>query len=290
MSGSGHAPTGISVVIPVLNGAATIGAQLEAVIAQATDPYEVIVVDNGSTDATVELVERLRGTYPQVILVDGSSLPRGGAAAKNAGVRAARFPLVAFCDADDLVREGWLEVLRHALEHAEVVTCDREYRSLNPHLARRYPPQRARRCSYTILGLEGISGGAFGIRRDRYLSLGGFDEEMGGAVDSDFAVRVARAGVVPVHECAAVVSVRLTTDPRTSFRRATALATSTHVIAARYGIQHNVTNKGLARIGVGLLRPIRAWRVDERLDWASRAGTFVGHLRAIRGTARQALG
>jgi cellulose synthase/poly-beta-1,6-N-acetylglucosamine synthase-like glycosyltransferase len=48
----------VSVVIPVLNGAATLGRQLEALAGQTYDqPWEIVVADNGSTDGTVELVE-----------------------------------------------------------------------------------------------------------------------------------------------------------------------------------------------------------------------------------------
>ncbi|MEN9505054.1 MAG: hypothetical protein RI958_980, partial [Actinomycetota bacterium] len=77
----------MSVVIPVLDAATTLGQQLTAVLAQRDGlPLEIVVVDNGSTDGTVDVVRSMQERSPEVVLLDGSDLPRGGAAAKNAGV------------------------------------------------------------------------------------------------------------------------------------------------------------------------------------------------------------
>jgi glycosyltransferase involved in cell wall biosynthesis len=187
----------ISVVIPMLDAAATIGAQLDAVLAQRCEgDFEVVVADNGSTDGSVEEVRRRSGSETPVVLVDASRRPRGGAAAKNLGVRAARSEFVAFCDADDLVRPGWLEAMATGLEHAEAVVVTREYWSLNPQVWRGAQPER--QLAFDVCGCPGIAGGAFGIHHRRYLDLGGFNETMQGAVDAEFALRLALAGLTPL--------------------------------------------------------------------------------------------
>ena len=109
----------ISVVIPVLNGADTLSEQLDAVLAQeGVESFEIVVVDNGSTDGTPELAAAYADRDRRVRLVDGSRAPKGGAAAKNLGVEAAKAELIAFCDADDVVRPGWLGAIRNALAGA----------------------------------------------------------------------------------------------------------------------------------------------------------------------------
>lgn len=99
------APT-ISVVIPVFNGERTIGACLQAVLAQdyPRGRLEVIVVENGSTDATSAVVAR----HPVTLL---HSAKRGPAAARNVGIASAGGEIVAFTDADCLPRPEWLTQL-----------------------------------------------------------------------------------------------------------------------------------------------------------------------------------
>lgn len=86
----------VSVVIPAYNAAATIGEALASVFAQTFDDYEVVVVDDGSTDETAAVVRALGGRVTLVRQENG-----GPGAARNAGIRASRGHLVAFLDADD---------------------------------------------------------------------------------------------------------------------------------------------------------------------------------------------
>src|SRR5689334_1914994 len=82
-------PRKLSVVIPCLNAAATLGVQLEALIGQSwPGGWEVIVADNGSTDGSREIVESYRGRLPDLKLVDASDR-RGQAHARNLGAAAA---------------------------------------------------------------------------------------------------------------------------------------------------------------------------------------------------------
>jgi hypothetical protein len=93
----------VSVVIPTYNRAALLRATLDAILAQTCPPLEVIVVDDGSTDATPAV---LAGYAPRVraIVQDNA----GDLVARNTGLRAAGGELVAFCDSDDLWRPDFL--------------------------------------------------------------------------------------------------------------------------------------------------------------------------------------
>ena len=93
----------VSVVIPVLDGAATIGDTLTGLMNQAPGPLaaEILVVDNGSTDDTRAIVEK----FPVELL---SETKPGPAAARNRGLHAARGAVVAHLDADTLPTRRWL--------------------------------------------------------------------------------------------------------------------------------------------------------------------------------------
>lgn len=106
------APPRISVIIPVYNGAAIIGPCLEAVLQQHVprEAYEIIVVDNGSTDTTVAVVRR----YPVRLATEPC---RSSFAARNTGVRLARGEILAFADADCRPTPQWLPAAVAALEH-----------------------------------------------------------------------------------------------------------------------------------------------------------------------------
>ena len=94
-----------SVIVPVFNGADTIGECLASLLALDYPPsgFEIVVVDNGSTDGTAAVVAGLGG---RVRLLHEPV--RGASAARNRGVRAARGRLVAFTDADCAVEPHWL--------------------------------------------------------------------------------------------------------------------------------------------------------------------------------------
>src|SRR5450755_2097977 len=87
-----------SVVVPADNAAGTISSAVRSVLAQTQPDLEVIVVDDGSTDATAEIVAGIEDSRVRVISQDNRGLP----AARNAGVAAARGTYIALLDSDDL--------------------------------------------------------------------------------------------------------------------------------------------------------------------------------------------
>lgn len=105
-NGSGSGTAEVAVVIAAKDATATIGPLLDALEAQTLprERFEAIVVDDGSSDGTGALVEA-RGWARVVALGEN----RGAPVARNAGVAAARAPLVAFTDADCVPDADWLE-------------------------------------------------------------------------------------------------------------------------------------------------------------------------------------
>lgn len=97
----------ISVIIPLYNKEKSITTTLESILAQTYTDYEVVVVDDGSTDNSANIVRKLSNEKIRLI-----SQPNGGvSAARNAGIMAAKGDYIAFLDADDLWAPNYLEIL-----------------------------------------------------------------------------------------------------------------------------------------------------------------------------------
>src|SRR5437763_396949 len=92
----------VSVVVPVRNGERFLGQALESALGQTLRPTEVIVVDDGSTDATVQVA----AAFPVLVVASDG---RGVSAARNTGVAASRGELIAFLDHDDVWERAKLE-------------------------------------------------------------------------------------------------------------------------------------------------------------------------------------
>jgi glycosyltransferase involved in cell wall biosynthesis len=100
-------------VIPAYNRAGTVGRAIDSALTQTRRPYEIIVVDDGSTDGTTEFLRRL-GT--SICSIHQSN--RGVSGARNAGIRAASGEWIAFLDSDDQWLPNHLAVQMDALERA----------------------------------------------------------------------------------------------------------------------------------------------------------------------------
>lgn len=99
-----------SVIVPAHNAEDTIQRCLDSLAAQKSSDFEVVVVDDGSTDGTAELVR----LYPPFRLLQQAR--RGPGAARNAGLHASRGRYVAFLDADDEVEPDWLTALGRQID------------------------------------------------------------------------------------------------------------------------------------------------------------------------------
>ena len=112
----------VSVVVPTFNRARLLAETLTAITTQSVPPHEVIVVDDGSTDDTSDVVSRFGAVCRYVRITNSGDL-----VARNVGVRSATGDLVAFCDSDDLWRPNFLEAMIRLWElrpEAKVAYCD----------------------------------------------------------------------------------------------------------------------------------------------------------------------
>ena len=191
--------TRVSVVVPAYNAARHIGGAVSSALAQTLDDVEVVVVDDGSTDATAAIAAA-HGERVRVV-----SQPHAGvAAARNRGIAAAQADLVAFCDADDILLPGHLAALLAVHGDGRAVATANAYWLFDAGIdaARlrhrgRFPPVAAQRRA--ILEQNFVSTMSLFPRR-LIDEIGPFAEDLTHAEDWDFWMRAVYAGVPVRHQ------------------------------------------------------------------------------------------
>ncbi|GGI05280.1 glycosyltransferase [Egicoccus halophilus] len=283
----------VSVVIPVRNGAPTIAAQLTALAGQDVDePFEVVVADNGSTDATVDVVRRFEASMPVRVV----PAPEPGInAARNAGVRAARGQLLLFCDADDVVRPDWVARMATRLGDHDAVsgglapvpaeafgsapTATNRLRRHRPDQGRPRRPLRPPALEF----LPRAVGANCAVRRDAWEAVGGFDPSYrdGGGDDDEFFWRVQLAGYSLTVDPEPTVVYRLPETRRQALVKGYRKARSSARLYAEFrphGARFH-PRRAIARWAGLLYRSYQLLRgPDARTDWLVRAAHAAGRL------------
>lgn len=183
----------VSIIIPAYNRARSVRKAIESALQQTRPALEVIVVDDGSTDATPEILtqfdDRIR------VLRQNN---RGTAAARNAGIAAARGDYLLFLDSDDILLPTSVE-LQLARFEAEpslgLVYSDAEFFDAAGHLVRVANDGLEGRVARDLLLLDGLvisaSGSGIMVPRSVAEDVGGFDERLPASEDWDFCYRIA---------------------------------------------------------------------------------------------------
>jgi glycosyltransferase involved in cell wall biosynthesis len=217
---SSESTVNLTVVIPALNEAGHIGQQLSALARQRWPGHrwEVLVVDNGSTDETVQISREFANSFPSLRIIDASDR-RGLSYARNRGVSAARSDHIAICDADDVVADGWLAAMGRAVEAHEFVTGVLEVYELNPDWIAR-SRGGGEGPGPLFQGLFPIaSGGNLGLHRQLWRRIGGFSERVPGAEDIHFSMMAWRLGIRLFIEPSATLHYRFRSDGRSLWRQ-----------------------------------------------------------------------
>lgn len=197
----------LSVIVPVLNAASTLGEQLEALARQGHDgAWEVVVADNGSTDGSPELAAAWQDKLPALRVIDASA--RGGAgASRNAATRVAQGDVFAFCDADDIVQPGWVEAHAAAARLHDLAAGSIFHFSDKGPVApfRRQPSTEA---SWVLDFMPFADSANLMVTREAFEAVGGFSEDLDRSGDVDLSWRLQLAGHKLHFEPAAVVAKR----------------------------------------------------------------------------------
>lgn len=223
----------VSVVLPVKDARATLPQALDALKGQRTAcTWELLVVDDGSRDGSGELARaRLQGMENARVVVNTRS--PGAAGARNAGILASRGAVVAFCDADDRVGEGWVQAAWDAARGGGA------FSGLCRELLEPFDPDAP------VINPSGVFHNAFGaafrtcnaaVERSLLLGVGGFDESLGryGHEDSELCARLTEAGSPIGAAPDMVVYFRETTRSVQQVRKVWQLANAEYVYWARH--------------------------------------------------------
>ena len=174
-----------SIIIPMFNAEKTIGVCLESVFKLSYDAYEVIVVDNGSTDSSIKIATE----YPVKLV---SKLDGTISSVRNFGARQAKGEILAFVDSDCVIDTSWLA------EGVAVLTDTLVGAAGSGYLT---PPdftwvEKAWLYESRHLPFEAafLPGGNLMVKRSIFCAVNGFNEKIITGEDSDFCLRVIKAG------------------------------------------------------------------------------------------------
>lgn len=177
----------ISVIMPVYNGALYIAEAIESIAAQNIHDLEIIIVDDGSTDDTGRIVQRISEPKIHYIHQDNN----GPSSARNAGIRRAKGNLIAFLDADDC----WpVSKLQHQLSFLQQNPTTDIVAGLIDYF---YMPGSEYRKEQLKIDTPvfNVQLGGLLVRKKVFESVGYFNEQLRFSEDQDWILRIKEAGV-----------------------------------------------------------------------------------------------
>ncbi|MFI7586790.1 glycosyltransferase [Spongisporangium articulatum] len=276
----------LSVLVTCKNSASTLADTLESIAAQTYDGWwEVVVVDNASTDETVTVANGFAGRLPNLRVL-GVPNPGYQAAGLNHGIAQSTGEAIAFLDSDDLVAPGYLTALGAALATAPFVGGAMDIERLNPPeiRGRRDPLQQNR---IDVIGWkEAVIGASMGARREVVEKVGGFDESLPTQHDLDISWRLADMGVEATFVPGALLHYRYRVGTREIFSQERGYGEGEVVLYRKFrplGMPRRSPRQTLG----DLFRLLRALVGVRRTEGPARLATTAGKLLGrVEGSVR----
>lgn len=278
----------VSVVIPAYNAAAYIGQTLDSVLAQTFDRYEVIVINDGSPDT--EELERALTPYRERILYLKQE-NRGAAAARNAGLLAARGAYVAFLDADDSWSESYLEEQLRFIQSDEgaydLVYTDALLTGDSPLAGKTFmeiaPSEGAVTFEKLVTDECNVITSGVLARRQPLLDVGLFDEELRRGQDYDLWLRLAKAGARIGYQRKVLVRYRCHAD---SLSGDAIRQIERHMVILNKAARRDDLTPGERRVVAGALARLDAHLKLERGKLRLADGDFAAAAAELEGANR----
>ena len=253
----------VSVIIPTYNRKDLVIEAIESVFAQTYRDYEIVLVDDGSTDGTEDALRSLEDRVRYL-----SKPNRGVSSARNLGIQRAHGSLIAFLDSDDVWEPTFLEVTAgYMAHHADVAMVSTGWRTLPS--GHRWPPMRQRALHGCLLPFmmekDLVRTSAVVARRSALLVAGVVDENLEVAEDTDMWLKIAAL------DPSAILNVHLSWgrrhDLRLSKNRILHLQQLLHVFATHYDprlVKKKIFYRRRSRLYLGLgERHLRAHNLIE---------------------------
>jgi glycosyltransferase involved in cell wall biosynthesis len=281
----------VAVIVPAFDAEATLAGALASVAAQTRPPEEVVVVDDGSTDGTVEVAKSWDAQLPITVLT--AERNAGPSAARHRGIEAATGDMIALLDADDVWFPDHLQAMLAAFATTDDGLASADTLAWIPGravttrpLGESAPlPDRDEQLAWLLVDNHLSISSLFS--RARYEAVGGFRPQFRGTEDWDLWIRMVRAGAAVVRPDHPTVLYRLSR---------TAVSSDDRMIAARRAVldaagrEGGADERGAWRVGMRHNRA--AAHLVRAYDLAGRGrltAARVAGLRAVRGTRRVAL-
>jgi len=183
----------ITVVVPAYNRATTITDSVRSVQAQTYTNWELVVVDDGSSDGTPQVVAKLAQDDPRIRLIQQ---PRNGGAqaARNAGIRAATGTWIAFLDSDDQYLPDSLERRMNLAKKENVCVVHSECYVIDPEGCKKVycVPPISGSAYFTLLSHEGPLFQGLLVAKDALQRIDFLDEQIMAFQEWDTSIRLAR--------------------------------------------------------------------------------------------------
>ena len=177
-----------SVIIPTRDRAQMVRRAAESVLSQASDYVETIIVDDGSTDDTRDVIHRLARSQASVRLFSQS--PHGAAVARNFGARQAAGDILIFLDSDDELLPGCFKRFADAFSCSSVgAACSSGVEvDANGDVTKLHAPRPLGPAYEDMVGV--FLAGTFAVRRDVFLAIGGFASDCRSSQHTEFSLRL----------------------------------------------------------------------------------------------------
>lgn len=192
----GNAPL-FSVIVPVYNRETTVDRCVDSVLRQQFDDFELIVVDDGSTDGTAAVLERYQDGRVRILRQSNA----GVSAARNAGAAMARGEYLVFLDSDDAADPDWLASFRllHDERPFTLAFCGSRYENVHGSFLFDVLPRPMGPLFGGIVG-QNLPGG-WAVSRSAFNAVGGYDPAIGFSANSELVMRLSEycldRGTVP---------------------------------------------------------------------------------------------
>jgi len=197
----------VSVIIPTYNRAHVVGEAIDSVLAQTYRDFEIIVVDDASTDNTQEVLARYLSEHGERIRYIRRETNGGAGAARNDGIRVSTGEFIAFLDSDDLYLPARLHAAVEFLDHRpKYEAAYSNYATVGPH--GELPARGALRSRglfpsghifREILKHVVVCTDVITVRRSAILKAGLFDETLRRAEDFEYWARLSRVSQIGFH-------------------------------------------------------------------------------------------
>lgn len=266
--------------MPVYNAAGTIEQQLGALERQTYERgWELVVADNGSTDSTRAILDSWQTRIPKLRVVDASQRS-GPSFARNTGVGVADGDFIAFCDADDIVVDGWLDALVNAALEFDVVTGLEDATMLNSAAVQSWRAPRAERVPRGRF-LPFAPTCNLGVWSDVFANVGGFRDDYRASEDLDWSWRAQLMSYTLGFAPGAVVHYRYREEALQIARQGFAAGVSTAMLYRDYrehGLRHAALPEVLRRWLWLILRSPYILIPLRRGLWVRRAAEAAGRV------------